>query len=64
MCTNPMHCKSYKRSFMNMAVEKCDLFVNTFMSYFRKTSRRKVGGFSVNNQLRTETNLITIYGQR
>jgi hypothetical protein len=49
---------------MNMAVEKCDLFVNTFMSYFRKTSRRKVGGFSVNNQLRTETNLITIYGQR
>ncbi len=51
MCTNALQCKQYKRSFMNMGVEKCDLFVNSFMSYFRETSRRKVGGFSVDNQL-------------
>lgn len=51
MCTNPMQCKSYKRSFINRGVEKCYLFVNSFMSYFRETSRENPGGFSVNNQL-------------
>ena len=51
MCTNALQCKQYKRSFMNRGVEKWYLFVNSLMSYFRETSRRKVGGFPVDNQL-------------
>ena len=53
---------SYKRLLMNMEVEKWFLFLNSLISYFRKTSRTKPGGFSVKNQLETIT-LSIYYGQ-
>ena len=47
ICTKGMQRISYKSLFMNTEVENCHLFLNTLIFYFRKTSWRKSGGFSV-----------------
>lgn len=58
-----MQCKQYKGSFINRGVEKCDLFLNTLMSYFRKTSRHKWEAFlSITNY--EPKRIYLIYGQR